>query len=108
MTTPTVLNPKEDDMHKMLACQVHLGTKNLDHQMAHYVWKRRADGIYVINLAKTWDKLMLAARIIVAVENPADVVVITGYLHEPDPDPHLHRAARARRDGPAHGPPADP
>jgi small subunit ribosomal protein SAe len=56
---------------------VHLGTKNLDHQMAHYVWKRRADGIYVINLAKTWDKLMLAARIIVAVENPADVVVIS-------------------------------
>jgi hypothetical protein len=26
----------------------------------------------VINLAKTWEKLMLAARIIVAIENPAD------------------------------------
>jgi small subunit ribosomal protein SAe len=37
-----------------------------------YIWKRRADGLYVINLAKTWEKLMLAARIIVAIENPAD------------------------------------
>ena len=26
----------------------------------------------MINLAKTWEKLMLAARIIVAIENPAD------------------------------------
>ena len=77
MSTPAVLAPRDDDIHKMLACQVHLGTKNLDHQMAHYVWKRRADGIYVINLAKTWDKLMLAARIIVAIDNPADVCVIS-------------------------------
>ena len=28
----------------------------------------------MINLAKTWEKLMLAARIIVAIENPADGV----------------------------------
>ena len=37
-----------------------------------YIWKRRADGLYIINLAKTWEKLMLAARIVVAIENPAD------------------------------------
>jgi len=77
MSTPAVLAPTQDDIHKMLACQVHLGTKNLDHQMSSYIWKRRGDGIYVINLAKTWDKLMLAARIIVAVENPQDVCVIS-------------------------------
>lgn len=29
----------------------------------------------MINLSKTWDKLMMAARVIVAVENPQDVVV---------------------------------
>jgi len=27
-------------------------------------------GFYVLNLGKTWEKLMLAARIIVAIENP--------------------------------------
>lgn len=35
-------------------------------------------GVHLINLGSTWEKLMLAARIIVAVENPADVVVVSG------------------------------
>jgi small subunit ribosomal protein SAe len=61
----------------VLACQVHIGTKNLNYQVAGYVWKRRADGIYIINLAKTWEKLSLAARLIVTVENPADVLVLS-------------------------------
>lgn len=59
----------------MLAAQCHLGTKNCDFQMERYAWRRRADGIYIINLGKTWDKLMMAARVIVAIENPQDIVV---------------------------------
>jgi len=74
---PAPLRPTDDDWAKMLAAHVHLGTKNLDNKMIPYIWKRRADGLYVINLAKTWEKLMLAARIIVAIENPADVIVIS-------------------------------
>jgi small subunit ribosomal protein SAe len=61
----------------MLACQVHLGTKNVDFQMERYTFKRRPDGVYVIDLSKTWEKMMLAARVIVAIENPADVCVIS-------------------------------
>jgi len=68
------LTQKEADIQLMLAAQVHLGTKNCDFQMERYVWRRRPDGIYVINLSKTWDKLMLAARVVVAVENPQDIV----------------------------------
>jgi ribosomal protein S2 len=34
-------------------------------------------GLYLINLGKTWEKLMLAARIIVAIDNPQDVVVVS-------------------------------
>jgi small subunit ribosomal protein SAe len=67
----------EDDIQKMLACQVHLGTKNVDFQMEKYTFKRRPDGVYVIDLSKTWEKMMLAARVIVAIENPADVCVIS-------------------------------
>jgi hypothetical protein len=44
-------------------------------QMERYVYKRRQDGIFVINLEKTWEKLQLAARVIVAIENPQDVIV---------------------------------
>jgi small subunit ribosomal protein SAe len=43
--------------------------------MERYVYRRRADGIFVINLEKTYEKLQMAARVIVAVENPQDVMV---------------------------------
>ena len=68
---------KKKDFQMMLACSTHLGTKNLDFQMTRYVWKRKPDGIHIINLGRTYDKLLLAARIIVAIENPADVCVIS-------------------------------
>lgn len=61
----------------MLSAQVHIGTSNADQRMKEYIWKRRDDGLHVINLSKTWEKLMIAARIIVAIENPSDVVVIS-------------------------------
>nr|CAD1832282.1 unnamed protein product [Ananas comosus var. bracteatus] len=70
-----VLSQKEQDIQMMLAADVHLGTKNCDFQMERYVYKRRSDGIYIINLGKTWEKLQLAARVIVAIENPQDIIV---------------------------------
>lgn len=74
---PPALRPSSDDIVKMLAANVHIGTKNLEPQMARYSFKRRADGVYVMNLASFWEKLTLAARVIVAIENPADVCVIS-------------------------------
>lgn len=38
------LTLKEADIQKMLAAEVHLGTKNCDFQMERYVFKRRNDG----------------------------------------------------------------
>ncbi|CAE6483689.1 unnamed protein product [Rhizoctonia solani] len=74
---PAALNPTEEDIQLLLSAQSHLGTKNCDKQMEPYVWKRRADGIHIINIGKTWEKLVFAARIIAAVENPSDVVAIS-------------------------------
>eukprot|EP00727_Mastigamoeba_balamuthi_P007644 m51a1_g350 putative 40s ribosomal protein s0 (281) ;mRNA; f:553537-554379 len=74
---PAILNPTEDDMQKMLACQVHIGTRTLEASMQPYVWGRRADGTYIINLQKTWEKLVLAARVIAGIDNPQDVVVVS-------------------------------
>jgi len=74
---PAVLNAREDDIQKMLACQVHIGSRNLDPSMGRYVWKRRSDGVYLLDLQKTWEKLILAARVIVTIENPQDVCVIS-------------------------------
>jgi small subunit ribosomal protein SAe len=61
----------------MLTAEVHIGTTNSDFKMKEYIWKRRADGLHIINLSKTWEKLIVAARIITAIENPQDVVVIS-------------------------------
>lgn len=72
----TELPQRDDDIRKMLVCKTYLGTKNADHKMTRYVVKRTTEGIHLINLSKTWEKLMLAARMVVAIENPADVVVV--------------------------------
>lgn len=68
---------KDEDVTKFLASSTHIGATNLDFQMASYVFKRRSDGVYLINLRKTWEKLLLAARAIVAIENPADICVLS-------------------------------
>lgn len=69
--------PKDEAIAKMLICKVHVGTKNLENKMKRYVYSRAKDGVHLINLAKTYEKLQLAARIIVAISNPADVVVVS-------------------------------
>jgi len=82
----------------LLAAQCHLGSKNLQVHMDNYLWKTRPDGINVINIGKTWyvsfqrsahllqrnsnftfsrEKIVLAARIIAAIDNPADICVIS-------------------------------
>jgi len=79
---PSALNPQPEDIKMMLACKTHIGDQNCNPKLARYIWKKRAvDGVHIINLAKTWEKLMLAARIIVAVENPHDICVISGPEH---------------------------
>jgi len=62
----------------MIAAKVHLGETNADHRMLTYVHSRSATQNHVFNLGKTWEKIMLAARAIAAIQNPADVMVISG------------------------------
>mgnify|MGYP002830942026 FL=1 len=73
----SILAPKEEDIQKMLAAQCHIGTRNSDHMMEEYIWRRRQDGVHIINIGKTWEKLMLAARVLTAIENPQDVIAIS-------------------------------
>jgi len=65
-----------EDITKMLAATTHLGSENTERAMEHYIYKRRQDGGNIINLKKTWEKMVLAARCIAAIENPADVFVV--------------------------------
>ncbi|KAI1006864.1 40S ribosomal protein [Podosphaera aphanis] len=74
---PPMFNATSQDIEMLLAAQCHLGSKNLQVHMDNYLWKTRPDGINVINIGKTWEKIVLAARIIAAVDNPADICVIS-------------------------------
>jgi len=72
-----VLSLQEEDLTKILVANSHLGSQNLNYQMEQYVFKRKNDGVSLFNIRKMWDKIVLAARAIAAIENPADVCVIT-------------------------------
>merc|ERR1712071_13307 len=67
----------ESDAKKMLAGRVHTGSPNVDFQMAQYIYKKNSSGVPIINIRKVWEKLLLAARAIVAIENPSDVFVLS-------------------------------
>jgi len=73
---PGILNITEEDVSKMLACSVHIGSENMSPTMARYVWKRNLEGVHIIDLRKTWEKLQLAARVIVAMKNSQDVCAV--------------------------------
>ena len=68
---------KQEDLALMLAAETHIGTLNSNRKMKDYIYTRNKKGVYYMNIAKTWEKLMLAARIIAAIDNPSDVLCIS-------------------------------
>jgi small subunit ribosomal protein SAe len=70
------ISRKEEDFLRLLGANVHIGTINLNYDMKRYVDQKNAAGVHIINLEQTWQKIKLAARVIVSVENPADVIVV--------------------------------
>merc|ERR1712070_726483 len=68
---------RDEDLALMLASKTYLGTHNCSTKMKPYVYTRNKEGIFYLNVAKTWEKLMIAARVIAAVDNPKDVLVIS-------------------------------
>jgi len=89
---PNVMNLSEADIQRMIVCGVHIGSENLDASMQRYVFNRNADGVHIIDIRKTWQKLQLAARIIAAVDNPKDVCVVALALGNKEQPPHAQRA----------------
>jgi len=45
--------------------------------MDPYMYKRNQEGVHIINLGKSWEKLMVAARIIAAIPNPKDILIVS-------------------------------
>lgn len=71
----------EADAKLLLAAQTHIGAKNVQSHALPYLYKKRPDGVSIIRFDVTWQKIVLAARIIAAVPNPADVVVVSSRIY---------------------------
>ncbi|KAF8250099.1 putative 40S ribosomal protein S0 [Wilcoxina mikolae CBS 423.85] len=74
---PAIFNATTQDMEMLLAAQCHMGSKNLQVHMDPYLHKTRPDGVNIINIGKTWEKIVLAARVIATIDNPADVCAVS-------------------------------
>jgi len=73
----SVLQLSTEDASLMLAAGVHLGSRNLNFQQEQYIFKRAPNGTQIIDLRKTGEKLLLAARAIAAIKNPLDVSAVS-------------------------------
>jgi small subunit ribosomal protein SAe len=71
------LELKADDARKILAAKMHQGSTNCNYQMNQYVFKRSSAGNHVFDIQKMWEKINLTARIIAAIDNPADVCIVS-------------------------------
>ncbi|KAK2949675.1 putative 40S ribosomal protein SA [Blattamonas nauphoetae] len=71
------ITPEQEDIRMLLACEAHVGSKNITTHMTPYVHGRNAEGVYIFNPKMTMEKIRLAARIICGIENPADVCVVS-------------------------------
>jgi len=94
MSDSFYLEPTENDIKQMVLAEVHLSTKNItDPGMKTYVYGKSAEtpqgrdmnsqlaGVCIINLQKTWDKLVLAARVLAAVEDPEAIYCVGQRLY---------------------------
>ena len=71
------INSTENDILRLVSSQCHIGTQNLNVNMKRYVSHTSKAGVQIIDVSKTLEKVKLAARAIVAVENPEDVIVVS-------------------------------
>lgn len=71
------LELKDDDAKKIVAARMHLGEQSCNYQMDQYVYKKNSAGAHILNIKKMWQKIVLAARIIAAVDNPEEVCVVS-------------------------------
>ena len=62
-------------LEEYLAAGLHIGTQQKTHDMEKYIFRIRSDGLYVLDISKTNDRIMSAAKFL-AKYNPEDILVV--------------------------------
>jgi len=67
-----------------LEAGVHIGTKIRTNDMKDYIFKRRDDGLYILDLRKSAERIMEAAKV-VAEYKPEEVTVVASRVYSSNP-----------------------
>ncbi len=67
-----------------LEAGVHIGTKIRTHDMRSFVFKRRDDGLYILDLRKSAERLIAAAKLM-AKYKPEEVAVVASRVYSSNP-----------------------
>ncbi|NYZ77650.1 30S ribosomal protein S2 [Candidatus Micrarchaeota archaeon] len=68
----------------MLEAGVHIGTKMRTSDMREFVFKRRDDGLYILDLRKTSERLLAAAKLL-AKYPPEDILIVASRVYSSGP-----------------------
>lgn len=81
-----ILEPKPNDIKMLVLADTHISTRKIEPGMKTYVYGNIGDGCEnnsgdfaycsLIDLQKTWDKLVLAARVIAAIDDPTTIYCV--------------------------------
>ena len=76
--------PKTEDLllplEELLAAGLHIGTRIKTEDMVEYIYRVRPDGLFILNVGKTNEKISLAARFISRFD-PSGIIVISSRLY---------------------------
>jgi len=77
------LEPTSDDIKMMILADTHLSAQKCEPGMSTYVYGKADVGVEpnlvgccVIDIQKTWDKIVLAARVLAAAEDPSSIYCV--------------------------------
>ncbi len=67
-------------LDKYLAAGLHIGTQQKTKDMERYIYRVRADGLYVLDVRKTNDRITAAAKFLSKFD-PDDILVVSTRLY---------------------------
>jgi len=77
------LEPTSDDIKMMILADTHLSAQKCEPGMSTYVYGKAEAGVdpnlvgcCLIDIQKTWDKIVLAARVLAAAEDPSSIYCV--------------------------------
>jgi len=70
------ISPTANDIKMMVLADTHLSARKCEPGMGTYVYGKADTGNCLMDLQKTWDKIVLAARVLATVEDPSTIYCV--------------------------------